>query len=136
MARLCTGDAVFRFRKRALDLPVLSDAGRSLFAVRGALSSGAREAQSIFSGLFALRARVERVADMSDGHVDEIEQRSVRTSFPESSGLSQFSGDVDQAIDFRHRSVPLMMSAAAAPVFFPISPIIPRTPIKPLQTTR
>jgi hypothetical protein len=70
---------------------------------------------------------------MGNGHVDEIEQRSVRTSFPERSGLSQFSGDVDQAIDFRHRSVPLMMSAAAAPVCFPMSPIITRIPIEPLQ---
>jgi hypothetical protein len=69
---------------------------------------------------------------MGDGHVDEIQQRSVRASFPEGSGLSQFFGDLDQTIDFRHRAVLLMVSGAAAPVCFPVSPIIPRTPIKPL----
>jgi hypothetical protein len=70
---------------------------------------------------------------MGDGHVEEIHKRSVRASFPESSGFSQFSGDLDQAIDLRHRAVLLMASAAAAPVSVPVRPIITRIPIEPLQ---
>jgi len=69
---------------------------------------------------------------MGDGHVEEIEQCSVRASLPEGSRLSQFSGDLDQAIDLRHRAVLLMAIAATPPYAFQCGPIITRTPIKPL----
>ena len=44
---------------------------------------------------------------MSDGHVDEIQQRSIGAALPEGSRLFQFVGDLDQMIDFCHRAVPL-----------------------------
>jgi hypothetical protein len=69
---------------------------------------------------------------MGYGHVDEIYERPVRASFSESSSLSQLFGDLDQTIDLRHRHVLFLMAAAAAPICFCVSPIIPRTPIKPL----
>jgi hypothetical protein len=107
-------------------------AGREPFGVEGPLSSGARKPQTIFSGLVGPRPGVERVAHMSKGHVDEIEQCSVRASFPEASYLAQFFGDLDQTIDFRHRAVLPLISAGAAPICFPVGPIFLRTPIKPL----
>jgi hypothetical protein len=39
---------------------------------------------------------------MDDGHVDEIQQRSVRAGFPEGAGLFQFPRDFEQTIDLRH----------------------------------
>ena len=94
--------------------------------------SGFDEARVLVFGAFGLRARVKRVTDMSKGHVDEIEQGSVRASFRKAPSFPQFFGDLDQAIDFRHRHVLLMISAAVAPVCFPVSAIIRRIPIKPL----
>ena len=47
------------------------------------------------------------VADMDDGHVDEIQQRPVRTGLPKDPSLFQFLGDFDQTVDFRHGLVSL-----------------------------
>ena len=49
-----------------------------------------------------LRLGAERVADMDDGHVDEIQKRPVRTGFPEDPSLFQLLGDFNQTIGFRH----------------------------------
>jgi hypothetical protein len=70
------------------------------------LRSRVDEAHMTFSGALGLRMRAKRVADMDDGHVDEIEQRSVRAGFPKYARLCQLLGDLDQTIDFRHRVVP------------------------------
>src|ERR1700683_1631744 len=76
--------------------------------------SGLDGARVIVLGAFGPRARVQRVADMGDGHVDEIHERSVRASFPEGAGLSQFFGDLDQTIDLRHHPALLSISADGA----------------------
>ena len=69
---------------------------------RDPLQRSVGEAQTSFRRIARFRPGAKRVADMNDGHVDEIEQRSVRASFSQSAGFSQFLGDLDQAIGFRH----------------------------------
>jgi hypothetical protein len=39
---------------------------------------------------------------MDDGHVDEVEQRSVRASFPKGASFFQFPRDFEQTIDLGH----------------------------------
>ena len=69
---------------------------------RDPLQRSVGEARAGLRRVARSRPGAERVADMNDGHVDEIEQRSVRASFSQSAGFSQFLGDLDQAIGFRH----------------------------------
>lgn len=80
-------------------------AGGWCFPVDQRLRSGMDEAHVSFRGVLGLGMGAKRVADMNDGHVDEIQQRPVRAGFPEGASLFQFLGDFDQTIDLSHRVV-------------------------------
>jgi hypothetical protein len=74
----------------------------ALGVVEARSGSGVGAAQMSFSGALVLRTGGQRVADMDDGHVDEIQQRSIRASFPKGASLFQFLGDFEPTIDLRH----------------------------------
>jgi hypothetical protein len=82
---------------------------RRFFAPAVTLRSrgGVDWAQTAFSGALGLRTGGQRVADMNDGHVDEIQQHSVGGAFRKGASLFQFLGDFDQTIGFRHDIVSL-----------------------------
>jgi hypothetical protein len=69
--------------------------------------SGVDGTRLILRDAFCLWAGVKSVTGMGNGHVDEIQQRSIGAPLRKSSRLCEFFGDLDEMIDSCHRAVPL-----------------------------